>query len=547
MHKLTHTYYGAMAIVMVGLLVNWAGLTSPGMWWTDESRHAMHGVFFIDFMRDLPLSDPYGYVQRYFAQYPALAFNWYLPFFPALTGAFMAVFGVSEVTAHMAITVVWLLGVISWYAWMTPRYGVLAAVLSALLLLCMPVVVLWGRSVMLEAPAVAACMAGVYFFQRYLDRPAHTSAILAGAMVSFALLIKQTSLFILPVLFVYALSHGTWRRALLRWEVAWVVGAVALSLAIVVSHALLFGPRVAQAALSGATFAGSGSAELWTIERWVLYTNSLYTGAGAWITALAVIGIAMALRRGERYTILPIAWLAFSYAWCTYLTGVPGNSERYAFYAMPATAFFATYGVFHFANQPLWRGLWIGILTFGLASNLYRAIEIDHPYVAGHNLVAEHVYNLPNSGTILYAGKHDGNFVFHLRRLDRERSRIVLRGDKTLVEMSVSKYFGMKSRVQSPADIHNILNDHAVRWVVVESRDLVGLKEFVWLHDILKDPRYHLVARLPIESNVPEFQGLDILIYENRDLKLPADRRVRIGYPYLGREYEYVFSEHQGR
>ena len=55
----------ALMLLLIGLIINWSGLTSPGMWWTDESRHAMHGVFFLDFFRDLPLQDPYGYVQGY--------------------------------------------------------------------------------------------------------------------------------------------------------------------------------------------------------------------------------------------------------------------------------------------------------------------------------------------------------------------------------------------------------------------------------------------------------------------------------------------------
>ena len=78
-------------------------LGGSGFWWTDETRHAMGGVFILDLLRDLPLDDPMGYALRYFAQYPALALNWYLPGFYLVEAGFFALFGVSETVAHWTV------------------------------------------------------------------------------------------------------------------------------------------------------------------------------------------------------------------------------------------------------------------------------------------------------------------------------------------------------------------------------------------------------------------------------------------------------------
>jgi hypothetical protein len=174
-------------------------------------------------------------------------------------------------------------------------------------------------------------------------------------------------------------------------------------------------------------------------------------------------------------------------------------------------------------------------------------LRTPHRYVSGYDTAARFVYGLPNSGAILFAGKHDGNFIFHLRNLDRGRQRVVLRGDKTLVDMSVHKYFGVRSHVTNAAGVQSLLNDHAVRWIVVESRDLVGLKEFRMLNEILDGPGYRLLARFPVATNVPEFEGVDVLVYENLGLVLPPDGRVRIAYPYLGKSYEFTFSDRRER
>lgn len=133
-------------------------------------------------------------------------------------GLVMTVFGVSEISAHATVTGVWLLGVLGWYGWLVPRFGRLSALAACLALLSVPVVVLWSRSVMLEAPAVALCALSVFFFQRYLDRPGHANAIVSGLVLFTTLLVKQTTLFILPVLLAYALATKASRLALWRKE-----------------------------------------------------------------------------------------------------------------------------------------------------------------------------------------------------------------------------------------------------------------------------------------------------------------------------------------
>lgn len=530
-----------LGILLAGLLVTWSGLVAPGMWWTDESRHSMHGAFFVDFLKDLPLHEPYEYVQKYFAQYPALAFNWYLPLFPAVMGLLMSVAGVSEVSAHATVIGIWLFGVIGWYAWLAHHFDRWTALSASLALLSMPVAVLWSRSVMLEAPAVAMCAIGVFFFQRYLDRPGHATAITAGLILFATLLVKQTTLFILPVLLVYALSFEQGRRALWRKESWWGGVLVFLALLVIALHAIKFGPA---AVMSRESPVGPGVLALWSWGRWTMYGKSLYLAVGPIITVLAVLGIALSMYRRDRHiVILPLAWLAASYLWSSYLTNVPGNNERYAFYAMPAVAFFAAYGIWHFHDHPVWRWGWASALLLAIGWNGADAMQMPHRYVSGYETAARVVYGLPNSGAILFAGKHDGNFVFHMRKLDQDRQRVVLRGDKTLVSMSVVKYFGVQSHVSDAAGVQALLNGHGVRWIVVESRDLVGLKEFKLLHEVLRGTGYRLVARVPVATNVPEFAGVEVLVYENLGLKLPDNGRMRIDYPYLNKGYDFDFPD----
>src|SRR5690348_1052986 len=94
----------SLLILWIGIcLLFWRALDAGEFWWTDESRHAMNGVFFLDLWRDLPFQKPYEYALQYFAQYPALALNWYPPFFPVVESVFFALFGITESAGRITV------------------------------------------------------------------------------------------------------------------------------------------------------------------------------------------------------------------------------------------------------------------------------------------------------------------------------------------------------------------------------------------------------------------------------------------------------------
>ena len=280
-------------IWVVCLLTNWAGFAAAGMWWTDESRHVMDGVFFHDLAIDLPLTHAYSYTMEYFARYPALALNWYPPSFSVVLAAAMSVFGLSEATAHGTVLAFWLSGLTAWYLWCARVLGRVPALFSCLVLLAAPTVVLWSRSIMLEAPAVAMLAVSLLTFERYLDRPGHGRATLLGAVLAFTLLLKQSTVFILPTLIVYAWLSGRGKVVFRRETVvAWVLVFIALALLAV--HALKFGGTGLAATTGNLHEAGGGSAPRWSIARWVLYAEVLYSKVGIVPLAAAAIGVMLA-------------------------------------------------------------------------------------------------------------------------------------------------------------------------------------------------------------------------------------------------------------
>jgi hypothetical protein len=536
---------GLLLIWTLGVLVNWAGIVSADFWWTDETRHAMGGVFFFDFFSDMPVATAGDYVWRYFAQYPALAFNWYPPFFSIVLGLAMKIFGISQATAHATVVGFWLVGLTVWYFWVSTRWGRPTALASSLMLLVVPELTLWSRSVMLDVPAVAMIFVGVYFVDRYLDEPSHGRSIVAGLALSAALLLKQSVVFLIPALLLYVHLTGKGRIAFWRKETAGAILLTSLTLVLLAVHAFKFGASGLLAATVGDSFISAGTAPpRWSLQRWLVYVKALYTTAGPLLLGAALLGLVTCLRQQpwKRETGLLLSWLLVWYVVDTILFGVPTDSFRYTLYVMPVVTFFACYGLYHFRDRPTLFRVWAGAVTIWIAWHAVIAIPQPHHYVSGYEEAARVVSRLPNSGSILIQARNDGNFIFNLRRFDDQRRRVVLRSDKLLVTMSVNKLYGVKTHVQQIDDIKELLQRNAVRWIVVESRDLIGLKEFEMLHELLRTPDYRLIAEIPIRSNRPIYQNMSLQIYENTKLELPEDGVVRLDFPHLGRSFEFQFD-----
>jgi len=349
------------------------------------------------------------------------------------------------------------------------------------------------------------------------------------------LLTKQTTSFILPVMLLYPLLLGSIKPMIVRqslWSYLIVMAAI-LALGI---HASMFG-TVALAGIGGLQ-TGGGADPILSIDRWLLHLRVIMYAYPWPVLVLSVAGLgAMASAPRKREDLLVLAWVLFWHVSFTLISGLYNNSLRYSIYLTPAVCLLASRGLLFFPDKPVLHKIWVGILATAIAWNLYTDFKSEQPFVSGYELAAEQVLSLPNKGTILFCCKHDGNFIFHIRQGDVERENIVLRADKILVSMAVTKFYGVKSHMQTENDLYRILDKYGVSIIVVESSDLIGLSEFGLLLDTLREnEKFELLEEFPLQTNAPEFADIKIRIYRYLDQKPIPDEGIVIPMPHLGRE-----------
>lgn len=513
-------------------------MSTGGFWWTDETRHAMGGVFILDLVRDMPLANPVGYAFQYFAQYPALALNWYLPGFYAAEAIFYAVFGISEAAAHWTVVMFCVMAGSAWFAWARRTWGATVALVATALFLSVPDWNFWARSVMLEAPAIAMLILAIWFFERYLDKQTFARAALAGLVIAAALMIKQTVALMLPAIFVYGLWSPR-RSAMLRWQATPAYFFVFMAIAISTVHAIKFGGQGLAATVGDNRTALGLSAGRFALERWLLYPSLLIQLWGWPLLIMSGIGAMWPSKGNEPRLPLLYAWLGCWYVAMTLVLGAPGNASRYALYVLPVLAVFAARPIFLLREMPRIKAVVIVMLVMAIAFNVWRSMKQPVPYVNGYREAAEFMSQQQTKSPMLFAGKHDGSFIFHLRRLDNKRNDVVLRADKVLVSLAVHKYFGMESHVNSLDEIRALIKRYGVEFIVIEQPDIVRIKEFAMLFDLMQQPDFEKIKVLPVASGGGAEAPDRIEIYRYRDHQAMDDATIVIPLPHMNREIRF--------
>jgi hypothetical protein len=508
-------------------------ITSGDFWWSDAARHAMDGVFLYDFVRDAPIGGGREYALRYYAQYPALGFAFYPPFFAVVEALFFAVWGLSPFTARLTVLAFALVAVWLWHQWTRWLAGPAVAFVSAIFLITAPTVVLWTREVMLEMPALSLVIASCFCVDRFVrsrnPRWLYLSVILAG----LAAWTKQTALFIVPVLMIYLTLTETPRFWLTR--PAWIaVLWGTLLLAPLGGYTLYFGGFPLAASLQS-----HASLSRYSLRAFTFYLTELPSALGTPVCVLSCLGLYSMIRSAERRRwALLFIWTVVYYLFAWFISL---KTNRYITFWLPPFALFAGWGAMHLAAQfDKWRSvsrpLTYSLLALLCGSRVMAASTLSPPFVAGYEPAAAYVAAHSKEQVILFDGYYAGCFIFHLRRFDPAKSRIVLRADKLFHPKTELDKRG-QVLVHSPNDIRRWLDAYGVNQIITENGPPLSPASQM-LRDILNTKDFALVKRWRLISRGGHNVGDSLRLYERSRPLTPRKARLRIPIPAFGRTIE---------
>jgi len=513
------------------------GTRGIGSEWTvslqgDMPRYLMNGVYFYDLIRDLPLTDPIGYTERYFARYPALSLGHH----PLLVGwaevPFFAVFGVSVFAGRVMIVVFTIVGLLAWFQTVRQIYDPEVALFAALLLATTPYVVGFSRVVLSEIPTLALVLVTIYFFHRYCENLRRRDAYLFAIAAALSCYAKQLAALILPICFIYfVLQHGV--RPLFRRDCL-LAGCL---------FAVLIVPLVPiTLTLSKANVAWVSRAP---VSYRVSATNLGYYWETLWrhhvttpLLALSAISLVGALLRRDRRVLFFALWVVGFYLEVTY---GGARDPRFLIYWIPAFCLFAA-SALALVHSPPAKAVAAAVLTAVVVDQFATAYRAQPAYASGYEAAAQYVLEHRRGESVLYSARIDsGYFVFFVRKHNPERNLVVVRADKTLVTSALTRI--TTENLTSREEIYDLLRDLGVGFVVIED-SFYESTTLELLRQELTSDNFELHTRIPIRSSSTDLDGVDLAIYEFKGYT-PArlDKPLQMRIPLIGSEVVVRFGD----
>lgn len=371
--------WSLLVVLAVTTVLHGRALTRSGPWYGDSANHLMNGIFVHDAGRHAreALAGPMEFAMEYYGHFPAVSLGYHPPVFPIVEAIFMVFFGVSHVSAQMAMLAMTLLGGAAGLAWLRRLVDPTLAMFGAIMLVNLPLFAFWGQSLNLEMPATALLLVAAWAFERIATAPAARwrLCLVFGVALSLAVWTKQHALFCVPVfivaLFARRCSH------VLRTSIGGVtVAIVAVASTGVVYVTSIFGGN----AVSQAGLADVENLHLRLVpEFWTYYPAKLPDILGWPLLIAAAIGLACSVKDRRMRMAVPWAWVLFYYVSHSY--PYP-HAMRYACLWVPPLIALAIYGVSRLRGTLPWIGRRVRVSTIAAAGlaihTLFVGFTVEH-------------------------------------------------------------------------------------------------------------------------------------------------------------------------
>lgn len=476
-------------------------------WWSEAPRNALNGAFIVDFIREFPIHDPVGWAYRYYDRYPALTIFFYPPIFYVFLAVAYALFGVSHAVAQGVESAFVLVAALGAYAVARRFVRPAAAIGVALALAGAPELGLWGRQVMLEAPALAFMVWAAHLTLRYSETGRRGFIYGAVALALAAIYARVDSAFIFEVIMI-ALYRMEGRR-LLRNKHLWIASALfTIGLIPIVVMQLYFG--AANVTTVGGENADADLHPATHLESWYYYIGVLPRQLG-WVPAFAVAAAVGAWailpdrRAVARKLNVPVVWFVFGY----FFYGLISLKE-------PRHTIPLLFPLIVFAFVWIERvsGRWAAYIppAFGVGVLAATVFFFPAPAVNGYREAADYIAaNAPRDGLVMFSGLRDGSFIFNLRTHGDRRDLAVWRADKLLLDVAVMRQRGIREIGLDEESIRRRVRDAGVSYVVAQDGFWTDLGVMRRFETVVNGEGFEVAKRIPVTGDShPEETGLTI-------------------------------------
>jgi hypothetical protein len=385
----------------------------------------------------------------------------------------------------------------------------------------------------------------VEYFRKRQYKWLYSAAVLLVA----TLYIKLTAVFIvLPLLLALFMAQGC---VALRDRRLILTAILSLLAAI---PAVLLTLRFGAVNLENVTGSVGTNLSLTDPRAWVFYARAIPAQLGIVTTVLAPVGVGALLWR-HRATpatgrtaatgtvpdwlpVLMLSWFAFGYL---FFSAIAVREARHDLSILFPVALCAALALHWLLPRRMAQP---STLALGLLTMAYSLVFLPVPTVRGYREIADYVAaNLPHNGIVVYSGYRDGNFVFDMRTHAERGDVTILRADKLLLRIAVTRDWGVQQTNQDQQEILAMLRKDGVAMIVAQRGFWDDLRQMNRFAEVIHSPDFHKVAHFDISGNLSSNDGNAasghniVEIFEPTYTVMPPEGGIDIDMPFIGTRF----------
>ena len=436
----------------------------------DEPRHIMTSVFWHDFFRIRPVSDPVGFTYAYYGHYPAIAPLHWPPLLHTMTGLLFLFIGPSVVGARVVVLMAAVGMYLATFALARRSLPAGAAALAVVLLGTTTILIPLQSFVMLEVPCMLLMVLTVHAMLKFAATGRARDVWLCAIFAAAGMLTKQHAVAVYPVLLAIAVT-GFERR---HWRNVHLYSSFAVSFLATVGYYLFTLSNITSAATDLGTPANSAVECLWQFA----------TGAGPLLVVPAIMAPAV-VRLGGRRDAFHIAMIVWVVSVLSMFLVVGTKSPRYLVFALPPMAVLGASVLWDLASRvgaPV--RVAVGVLLAGVL--LWNMWSARFSKLSGYEAAAVWATQAAPNGVVTFGGRRDATFVLYRRLHDPELETTTYRADKLVGCGQGIATRGYRAFVESEQDVRSVVAKTASGAVVIENVVDIDVPEHRWFWNVVR-------------------------------------------------------------
>ncbi len=486
----------------------------------DAALHAANGALFFTLYTELSdfLRAPLEWLWSYYDQYPALSLRRHPPVLGATIGVVYLFTGIGPFGARLTILLFSTVFAIAAYFLGRNLWGDRKlALAAALMLVSVPTISDYFRSVWADIPALAMALLALAFYARRLVSNDRRTGVLV-AIATCSLVSIYTYQITIVLLATMALHLVVVERRTILKDKALILTALASMIAAI--------PLLAQAWFVGqdnlAAIVGSAPQDWmrfaavenrFSFENWTYYWKMLDQRF-----IFHIVGFVLWV--GIRSWRKPASaeWFFFACTIVSYLAfgWLMAKNPRYAMYIAIPLSVVAVYGYKELVRLIV-SGRWehsqkvvlpLLLVTFAIVQVVAVSSRPEYVYLSGMRAPAAAMLGASSDPSILYSGHQDAAFVFYLRSIDSERR---------------ARVFRATVQVQRASDLDDFLVNQEIDYVAYEATDVIGTPaaygEFraVLVAILANNSRYEKIGVFDLKHGLDSITGtVPLVVYRRR-------------------------------